>query len=352
MTVNNNPAPITGMTTVCAGFATNLYSGPSGGVWSQGSGSYTYGNINPVTGVVSGITAGFIPVTYSLGSGCRAVDTVEVINLPAVIGGTANVTYLLFTGCKSIAQMTVNSTPAPITGNPHICGGNYCYGGTGLHVNLSGSQPGVSYELYYGSSATGYLAGSGFPLDFGLHTPGGVYTVQATNVTSGLNLRMTSNYRCRTVDTLTGGDTVNGILVPGATSETYTAIFGDYDSISVQVISSGVCHNIGTVDWFFIGVAPLSTSQAATTISDLRLVPNPNKGTFTISGNLSTGGDEDVNAEVTDMLGQVVFRGVVKAKGGRIESRITLENNLANGMYLLTLRTDAEQKVFHFVMEQ
>ncbi|MBX2906013.1 MAG: T9SS type A sorting domain-containing protein [Taibaiella sp.] len=756
MTINNNPAPISGSTTVCAGFATNLYSGPSGGVWSQEPSSMPYGTINATTGVVSGIMAGYIPVTYTLGTGCRAVDTVEVITLPAVIGGipsvcvndstilscpvaggtwsssntaratvnpltgavtgvspgtavityqvgtgcfnvhtvtvnplpapitgtfvvceqsstilssaapggawisgntavgtvfgpvgptfgsttftgvsagTTTITYMLFTGCKTTVEMTVNSTPAPITGNPHICmgasnvfsststggiwsssnpaiatigatsgiatsvslgvvtisytypgtgctstrvvtvqplpavfnvtgGGNFCAGGSGVHVNLSGSQPGVSYQLYYGTSATGFLAGSGFALDFGLHTAAGTYTVQATNVTSGcqrnmsgaativvnplvtplvniattptdsvcegetvamtamptfggtapaytwkvngvfvstadnysyipangdvvtvtmtsnytcvattaatgtqlltvmpsatpvagvittpgdtvcqynpvtfnaapvyggtaptytwlvngttaafgtsftyvptdgdiVNLQMTSNYRCRAANTVLSGDVtmsvdsmrlptvtvtpepgsivaagkpvtmhawpsdagpnpsfqwkVNGILVPGATSDTYTAVFHDYDSISVTVISSGVCHNIGTSDWFRIDMAPLGTHQTAVAASQLRLVPNPNKGTFTISGNLASGVNEDVHIEITDMLGQVVFRGNLVAKHGRVNNRITLENNLANGMYMLTLRTDTEQKVFHFVLEQ
>ncbi|MBX2906014.1 MAG: T9SS type A sorting domain-containing protein [Taibaiella sp.] len=756
ITVHDNPSPISGSTTVCAGFSTNLSSSPSTGVWSQSPTSLIYGSINPLTGVVSGIMAGFIPVTYTLGTGCRAVDTVEVITLPAVIGGipnvcvndstilscpvaggtwsssntaratvnpltgavtgispgtavityqvstgcfnvhtvtvnplpapitgtfqvceqsttvlssataggawmssatavgsvfgpigptfasttftgvsagTTTVTYMLFTGCKATVEVTVNATPAPITGNPHICmgasnvfsststggiwsssnpaiatigatsgiatsvslgvvtisytypgtgctstrvvtvqplpavfnvtgGGNFCAGGSGVHVNLSGSQPGVSYQLYYGSSATGFLAGTGFALDFGLHTAAGTYTVQATNVTSGcqrnmsgaativvnplvtpivniattptdsvcegetvamtamptfggtapaytwkvngvfvstadnysyipangdvvtvtmtsnytcvattaatgtqlltvmplatpvagvittpgdtvcqynpvtfsaapvyggstptytwlvngttaafgpsftyvptdgdiVNLQMTSNYRCRAVNTVLSGDVtmnvdsmrlptvtvtpepgsivaagkpvtmhawpsdagpnpsfqwkVNGILVPGATSDTYTAVFHDYDSISVTVISSGVCHNIGTSDWFRIDMAPLGTHQTSAGASQLRLVPNPNKGTFTISGNLASGVNEDVHIEITDMLGQVVFRGNLVAKNGRVDNRITLENNLANGMYMLTLRTDTEQKVFHFVLEQ
>jgi hypothetical protein len=52
------------------------------------------------------------------------------------------------------------------------------------------------------------------------------------------------------------------------------------------------------------------------------------------------------------MLGQVVYKGTVKANQGRIDTGIQLDNTLANGMYLLTLHHGTERKVFHFVMEQ
>jgi hypothetical protein len=212
-----------------------------------------------------------------------------------------------------------------------------------------------------------------------------------------VNLRMTSDYRCRTTNTVTSGDVamsvdsilipnvtvwadpgttvtagkpvtlhasatdagpspkfqwkVNGYAVAGATNSSYTAIFNDYDSISCQVTSSGVCANIGTHDWIFITTTILGAQTTGTMPSDIRLLPNPNKGTFTVRGTLGTG-NEDVNIDVTDMLGQVVFRGAVTTKQGRLETQINLDGSLANGMYILTLRSATEQKVFHFVMEQ
>jgi uncharacterized protein YjdB len=751
VTIHDNPAPIGGSLSVCAGFATNLTSAPAGGTWSQTPTSMPYGTINMITGVVSGITAGIIPITYTLGSGCRTMSDVTVITLPAVIGGAGNVcvndstilthttaggtwsssnaaratvdpltgmvhgvsagsvviTYSISTGCFNVrtltvnalpttitgplqvcegstivlgstptpggvwisdttaaatvgylsgvvtgiaagltnisyvisatgcltrVQVTVNVTPPTITGNPHICigssntfsnamaggswissnpaiatidaatgvatsvslgvirisyvlpvtgcmavkvvsvdplpnvytvtgGGNYCSGATGVNIGLNNSQAGVSYELYYGTSTTGYLPGTGFPLNFGLHTAGGVYTVQATDVTSGcqrnmsgsatvvvnplvtpsvtiasapydsvctgqsitlspvpvnggttptylwkvngvsvstagsyafvpangdivtltmtsnanclatatatamktmavlpnatpiagvltspndticqfnpvtftaaptygggtpvytwlvngvaagtgdtysyipvngdvVNLRMTSDYRCRLVNTVTSGDValsvdsllipnvtvwpeggytvtagkpvtlhasatnagptpkfqwkVNGYPVAGATNSSYTAVFNDYDSIACTVTSSGVCNNIGTFDWVFITTTVLGTQTTATIPSDIRLVPNPNKGMFTIKGTIGTG-NEEVTVDVTNMLGQVVYRGAATTKLGKLDTEVQLDNKLANGMYILTLRNGEEQKVFHFVMEQ
>ncbi len=753
MTINANPDPITGSLGVCAGFATNLHSGPAGGYWTAGASGASYGSINSATGVVSGIRAGVIPVTYTLGSGCNATAEVTVITLPSVISGaptvcvndttvmtnpvaggiwsisntratidpatgvvvgvsagtavvtysvgtgcfnvhtitvnplpgvitgpdqvcedativlfttstdgtwvspdthiatigltsgvvlgenagTVNITYAIGgTGCMRTKPITVNQTPYPIQGNPHICigssntftdtlpggvwysgttsvatigaatgvltsvslgttvisyrlpttgcqatrevtvqplptvfdvtvtdTGKYCAGGTGVDIGLSGSQPGVSYVLYHGATATGYRSGTGSPISFGLHTAAGVYSVQATNVTSsctkdmrgtatviirplvtpsvavgttpydslcpgqpvlitpiatnegptpaylwkvnGVNVsttssysfvpangdvvsvvmtgsaecasvptatatkvltvlpnevpvasvlvtpndtvcqfnpttftatpmyggtaptyrwlingsvvgtgdtytyvpvnadevycEMVSNYRCRLSDTVMSGvvnmsvDSIiiphvsvypdpgfvveegkpvtlltsvtgagpspkyqwkrNGYDIPGATSDIYTAVFNDYDSITCVVTSSGVCANVGTHGWVFISIAPLaSSSTQGMKASDIRLIPNPNRGTFTVKGTMGIAKDADINADITNMLGQVVYKGVIRAKRGELDTKIEMDKSLANGMYILTLRTEEGQKVFHFVMEQ
>jgi hypothetical protein len=117
------------------------------------------------------------------------------------------------------------------------------------------------------------------------------------------------------------------------------------------VTSSGVCANIGTHDWIFITTTTLGAQTTGTMPSDIRLLPNPNKGIFTVRGTLGVG-NEDANIDVTDMLGQVVYRGAVTTKQGHLETQIKLDGSLANGMYILTLRSGTEQKVFHFVMEQ
>jgi len=758
MVVNDTPSAITGSLEVCAGFATNLTSGPAGGVWSQTPSSMVYGTINSITGVVSGITGGLVPVTYTLGSGCRTTQVVTVITLPPLISGPAQVceaggvitmihpmtggtwsianpaiatvdasgnvtghvagttvlTYTVGTGCFNIhtitvnplpaaitgptpmqvcegstitlssatpsgvwvsdatdratigstsgvltgvnagvapiryvigatgcevsALVTVNPTPAAIVGNPHICegapvaymtashggtwsvsnpsvvtlagitdstvtgmpvslgvatityqypmsiggclttksvtvqplpvvynvtgGGSMCAGDAGVPVGLDGSQPGVSYVLYRGATATGYLAGSGFALDFGPMTVSGVYTVQATNATSGcqrnmagsatvivnspalpsvtigaspadsvcpgevvtltpvpvhggtapayvwrvngvtvgvggtysfipadgdvasvtltsdehcvltatatgsktltvlpqavpyagvsispndtvcestpvtltavpeyggnapayewylngsmvstgvsytyspddgdvLGYRLVSDYRCRLTDTVWSADVtlsvdelllphvtiypepglsvtagmpvtliavatdagpsplyqwkVNGYPVSGATSNTFTYIFNDYDSVTCMVTSSGVCHNIGTHDWVFITTTALSAGSTVTDVADLRLLPNPNRGRFTVRGSVGGKVSGEVPVDITNMLGQVVYRGSLHVSNGMVDAQVLMDGSLANGMYMLTLHLNEGKQTLHFVMEQ
>jgi len=65
-------------------------------------------------------------------------------------------------------------------------GGSYCIGGTGVSINLSGSNTGTNYQLYNGTTSVGPVAaGSGLPISFGLQTALGVYTVKATDMIAG-----------------------------------------------------------------------------------------------------------------------------------------------------------------------
>ncbi|MCF8451166.1 MAG: T9SS type A sorting domain-containing protein, partial [Taibaiella sp.] len=85
---------------------------------------------------------------------------------------------------------------------------------------------------------------------------------------------------------------------------------------------------------------------------DIRLLPNPNKGDFILKGTMGTTEDKELNAEITDMLGQVVYRSKVQARNGVVNERIQISNTLANGMYILNLRSETEAKAFHFVLQQ
>jgi len=52
------------------------------------------------------------------------------------------------------------------------------------------------------------------------------------------------------------------------------------------------------------------------------------------------------------MLGQLVYKSIARTQSGKISERIILHNSLANGMYILNLRSSNENKVFHFAIEQ
>ena len=600
MTVNPLPATISGVLNVCAGFTTVLSDINSGGTWSTSN--TDIGTAGSVSGGITGVSPGTVTVTYTLPTGCITTTIVTVNPQPAPIagiaavcygsttslsdspsGGTwsssnssiapvsatgivtgatvgnATITYSLAAGCISTVVVSVNPLPAVYTVRG---GGSYCQGGSGVHIDLSGSNVGISYLLYYGSSATGYLAGSGSPLDFGLLTVGGTYTVRATDnitgctanmlgsvsvivtptvaptvsITTGVgdtvcpgttvtftpipgngglsptytwsvngvlvsvgstytfipadgdivtvtmvsdgvcvspltatgrykirvipdgmpqvsiaidpgdtvcqfaaatftatptfggvtptyvwyvnnvpqpgsgsvfsyapstgdtvSCKMISDYKCRTADTVSSniaimtvapmtiphveiipaqgfyivqGNTdslwtvvtnagpdptyqweINGVPIPGATSSSLVRQFNNYDSVTCIVTSSGVCDGISTFDWVYITIIPAGVQQYAGS-ADIRLSPNPNKGAFTIKGSLGTVTDEDVSIEITDMLGQVVYKNKVAVQGGKINEQIRLNNGLSNGMYLLNLRSGSNNEVFHFVVEQ
>jgi hypothetical protein len=80
-------------------------------------------------------------------------------------------------------------------------GGQYCAGGGGVAVGLSGSQTGANYYLKRGGADTGTpVAGTGSAISFGNQINTGTYTVVATNATTSCRADMTGN-AIVTVDT-------------------------------------------------------------------------------------------------------------------------------------------------------
>jgi hypothetical protein len=150
---------------------------------------------------------------------------------------------------------------------------------------------------------------------------------------------------------------INGVIVPGATMPTFiSSTLSNNDSVTCQVVSSGGCPGILGFNSVRIHVYGVGVSQVNNNGADIRLVPNPNKGAFTIKGTLgipiAIGTNEEVSLEITDMVGQVIYHSKVQAQNGELNEHIELGRNLANGMYILNLRSGMENKVFHMVIEQ
>lgn len=227
--VNPLPLPISGSTNICVGSTTLLSDASTGGTWSSTPGSVATVD---VTGLVTGLSVGTSTVTYTISTGCFVNTTVNVTPFPssvygstsvcmgnvvslsdvvpggawystnpsvAAIGsasgavtgvapGSAVILYTLGPGCTVTGVMTVMPLPLRFSVNG---GGDYCAGGTGVHVGLSGSELGANYLLYTGSTPTGTFAGSALPLDFGLQTVGGAYHVIAISATTGCQSLMT-----------------------------------------------------------------------------------------------------------------------------------------------------------------
>ena len=85
----------------------------------------------------------------------------------------------------------------------------------------------------------------------------------------------------------------------------------------------------------------------------ISLFPDPNRGTFTIKGNLSgkTTGKE-VRIEVVDMLGKVVYKDITAVHDNNINKNITLGNNIPNGIYLLRIKNDQVNETIRFSLDK
>ncbi len=146
----------------------------------------------------------------------------------------------------------------------------------------------------------------------------------------------------------------NGYPIVGATTNVYTSnnfSITREDSLTCMVTNNGLCKITG-YEWVFVDVSTVGVQQVGTGNSDFTVVPNPNRGEFTVKGSLSSAADQQVTLELTDVLGQVVYHNMAEAKGGKLSEHVHLANTIANGMYILSVRSGEESKVFHIVIEQ
>lgn len=247
----------------------------------------------------------------------------------------------------------------------------------------------MNYQLYRNGSSLGatYLrAGTGTIIDFGPQATAGGYTVRATdaatnctnnmidtamvsinpiltptvNVTAHPGLNIVSGQRDTLVATATGTGTatpsyqwyVNGFQITGATNNKYIShSFADKDSVTCMVMSNGDCGGVTSAYSVKLHVRDITgVAQVQEADINVSVVPNPNKGSFVIEGTIGSD-DQEAMIEVTDMVGHTVYSGKASVRGGNISERVQL-NNVANGMYILGLRSASGSKVFHIVVEQ
>lgn len=296
ITVNPLPASISGLSSVCAGSTIPLSSATTGGTWSASNGNATVGS---ASGIVNGVAAGAVTITYTLGTGCYTTKGITVNPLPAAITGTLSVCsgssgtaicatpggnwtssspacvtvnpltgaytsiglcpttlcYTMPTGCAVCANVTVNPIPGicTVTG-----GGAYCSGLPGLHVGLSCSFAGVIYELYKDGVTTGIIVpGTGGALDFGVLSAAGTYTVVATNGTTGCTRTMSGSAIITVLPTptLSCGPTT---LCPGSAVAACSPTPGGGTWTSSNTAVAGIGSSSGTVSGVSPGTATIT----------------------------------------------------------------------------------------------
>lgn len=143
---------------------------------------------------------------------------------------------------------------------------------------------------------------------------------------------------------------LNGTVLAGATSSVLKRKFNDHDEVTCMVYGSGVC-GLPSFNFVMMSVNESNSIDNVTaTMGDIRLAPNPNNGRFTITGQVSV--SEPVTLTVSNMMGQTIYSNKVAVRDGMINEPVVLDGTLANGMYLLSIGTATERKVFHFVLKQ
>jgi hypothetical protein len=142
---------------------------------------------------------------------------------------------------------------------------------------------------------------------------------------------------------------LNNVLIPGATMQTYTSnTLANDDSVSVQVTRNDAC-GLSSFNAVVMKVG-VGVQDVTSAISHVAIAPNPNRGSFRLTGTLGNTITTDVTLTITNITGQTVYTGKLKVEGGVINSQI-VTNGLNAGIYMLTLRTADERKALQLVIE-
>lgn len=267
-------APISGTSTVCQYHPATLSHATSGGTW--GSSNSAVATVSS-SGVVTTIASGSVIITYTVGS-CYVVKSITIV--PGVY-------------------------PQTITG-----GGSYCSAGGGASIGLSGSQTGVNYQLYYGSSTFGgAVGGTGSAISFGVFTMSGTYSVIGTNTSTACTNSMSGSAVVSFVGFPTAGTISGPTTVSGSSSITLSSTVGGgtWSSSNVSIafvgptsgivtgLSSGsvlISYSVTNACGTAVATYPVSVTSprpGITTESELQYVgiyPNPTKGAFTVKSYL------------------------------------------------------------------
>jgi|GEM_PF-656371 len=115
-------------------------------------------------------------------------------SVTGLIPGTYKFVWTISNGSCASSQSTITVINNPLPNTYTVSGGGtYCSGGSGIAINLSGSQSGVNYQLQLGGVNAGSpVAGTGSPLIF-TGISAGTYTILATNSSSGCVQTMSGN---------------------------------------------------------------------------------------------------------------------------------------------------------------
>lgn len=144
----------------------------------------------------------------------------------------------------------------------------------------------------------------------------------------------------------------NGAPIIGATTNRYISNqFFDKDVIACMVTSSLPCGLTAMNSTVIEITKSTGVNNSNTNVSDIRVMPNPSKGEFSVKGSIGVRTDAAVSLEITNMLGQTVYNKNVTANNGSVNEQIQL-GNVAAGMYLLSVRSAAGSNVYHIVIEK
>jgi len=372
-------------TSVCAGspvnFTDNSTNSPTSWAWTFTGGTPASSAIQNPTGIVYA-SAGSYTVTLKAtnGAGNNTTSQVIVVNAKPTVGSSAttptvcagtgtsltatgastyswspstnlsattgtsvtatptgNITYTVTgtsaAGCTNTSTVSLTVNPKPTIGSTPTTP-NYCPGGNASLTASGGTtyswSPSTGLSATTGTSVTASPAATATYTITGTDANGCKNTTTVTVTVDPVPAVPTITEAVHVLSTSATGVTyqwyLNGTLIPGATSQTYTGtVFpGNY---SVTVTNTSGCSS-SSASFMATGI------QEHVNNVSMNFYPNPNTGVFdlNISGVVQT----DYELSIYNALGQVIISEKIGNLNGTYHKTIDLTTN-GKGVYLISL---------------
>ncbi len=338
VTVNIQPAPITGTPEVCVGSVTALTDATGGGTWT--STNITVGTVDG-TGNVSGLAVGTTTISYTLGS-CAATQNVTVNTQPgAILGtltvcqtfttllsdspaggvwssvtgsvatitagglvmgaaaGTSTISYTIGT-CAATAVVTVNTQPVAITGTPEVCVGSV----TAL-TDATGGGTWSSTNVTVGTvDGTGNVSGLTVGITTISYTLGSCVATQDVTVNTQPGAILGTLSICETFTTLLSDSPAGGV---------WSSVTGGVATISAGGLVTGAGAGTSTISYTIGTCAATAVVTVNTQPTAITGTPSVCVGFITTLTDATGGGtwsSTTLGVGSVDGLGNVMGTGV------------------------------------------
>ena len=255
--ISTGPGPITGTLSVCEGANTTLSNSVSGGIWT--SSNISLATIGTGSGTATGVSYGYAGISYTLGTGCRAIATLTVN--PAPNAGT-------ITGLSSLCVGTTNSfTVSATSGTWSATNASATVSGSGLVTAISSGTDTIQYTV---SNSCGTATSSKILTINALPTAGTIIGPSAVCVSSTITL---------------SNSAAGGVW---SSPDPYVSV-----SSSTGLVA-GIANGTATISYTIANAC--GTAYATKVIS---VSPLPSPGSITGSTTLCTGGSTTLSATVS-----------------------------------------------------
>ncbi len=145
----------------------------------------------------------------------------------------------------------------------------------------------------------------------------------------------------------------NGVALHGDTTRTYGDWMYGNDTFYCVMRSDARCAvpDVDTSNKVIISPGRLAVSNGSSSNGNFSILPNPNSGSFNVTGTFGITNDDPVTLTVTDMLGRTVYQTHAAVVNGRLDAHLQPQTPLTSGMYLVLVAQDSGNEVLHFVVE-